>query len=191
MNFEDYLSENLNDPYLIPGTDVLRNKLEVIDPSELECSERLHTAGRLAELMIKPIKGNFDLKHLQRIHYAIFQDVYEWAGLLRNVGIGKNFTQFASAEYLESSASDIFDRLARENYLRGLSVRDFAKSAALYLSDVNALHPFRDGNGRAQREFFRDLALKAGYMLANGSFFMSYTRNRIRIFLLRFHCCPV
>jgi cell filamentation protein len=165
VNFEDCLPENMNDPYLIPGTDVLRNNLGLIDPSELECSERLHTAGRLVKLMIKPVNGNFDLKHLQRIHYAIFQDVYEWAGSLRSVDIVKGFTQFASAEYLESSAFDIFNRLAMENYLRGFSVKDFAKSAASYFSDVNALHPFREGNGRAQREFFRDLALKAGYIV--------------------------
>jgi len=131
----------------------------------LERRERLHATGRLVGLTIKPVRGSFDLVHLQRIHHAIFQDVYEWAGQLRSVDISKGFMRFASAAYLQEGATDIFGQLALDNYLRGLSEKEFAKSAASYLSDVNALHPFREGNGRAQREFFRELALKAGYAI--------------------------
>ncbi len=67
-------------PYLIPGTDVLENKLGIRDAKELERAERLLTAYRLVELATEPVTGNFDLLQFQRVHRAIFQDVYEWAG---------------------------------------------------------------------------------------------------------------
>ena len=165
MDSYDRRSADWDDPYFIPGTTVLNNKFGTADPQELERRERLHATGRLVGLTIKPVGGSFDLVHLQRIHHAIFQDVYEWAGQLRNVDISKGFMLFASAAYLQEGATDIFGRLAQDNHLRGLSEKEFAKSAASYLSDVNALHPFREGNGRAQREFFRELALKAGYAI--------------------------
>ena len=165
MDFYDRRLADGDDPYLIPGTNVLNNKLGTTDPQELEFCEGLYTAGRLVDLTLKPIQGDFDLVHLQRIHYAIFQDVYEWAGQLRNVDISKGFMRFGSAAYLQEGATDLFGQLALDNHLRGLSEKEFAKSAASYLSDVNALHPFREGNGRAQREFFRELAIKAGYTI--------------------------
>ena len=153
------------DPYLIPGTDVLENKLGIRDPRELERAERLLTADRLVELAREPVAGNFDLAHLQRIHRAIFQDVYEWAGDLREIDISKGAMRFATTSQLESSGAEIFRRLARNNHFQDLSHGDFVKSAADYLADVNALHPFREGNGRTQREFFRELAARAGFHL--------------------------
>ncbi len=153
------------DPYLIPGTDVLENKLGIRDLRELERAERLLTADRLVELAREPVAGKLDLAHLQRIHHAIFQDVYEWAGDLREINIAKGGMRFAMAGQLESSAADIFGRLARDNHLQGLQRSEFARSAAEFLGDVNALHPFREGNGRTQREFFRELAARAGFHL--------------------------
>ncbi len=154
-----------HDPYLIPGTDVLENKLGIRDAKELERAERLLTADRLVELAREPVTGNFDLAHLQRIHRAIFQDVYDWAGDLREINISKGGMRFAMTSQLESSAADIFGRLARDNHLQGLQQAEFARSAAEFLGDVNALHPFREGNGRTQREFFRELAARAGIHL--------------------------
>ncbi|MGP6191608.1 MAG: Fic/DOC family protein [Vulcanimicrobiaceae bacterium] len=109
--------------------------------------------------------GNFDLAHLQRIHRAIFQDVYDWAGDLREINISKGGMRFAMTSQLESSAAEIFGRLRHDNYLQGLQQSEFARSASEFLADVNALHPFREGNGRTQREFFRELAARAGLHL--------------------------
>jgi cell filamentation protein len=47
--------------------------------------------------------------------------------------------------------------------LRGNDSKVFCERAAYYLGEINALHPFREGNGRAQREFIRELALQAGF----------------------------
>lgn len=51
-------------------------------------------------------------------------------------------------------------------HLRGLSRDQFAQRLTHYYAEINAVHPFREGNGRAQRAFLRQLALDAGHTLA-------------------------
>jgi cell filamentation protein len=102
---------------------------------------------------------------LQAIHDAIFQDVYDWAGQLRTVDIGKGAGQFAHVAYLIPSATKLFSQLAQEQHLQGLALSQFAQRAAYYFGEVNALHPFREGNGRTQRMFFFLLAREDGFFL--------------------------
>ena len=56
-------------------------------------------------------------------------------------------------------------QLKDENYLSNLSKNELAERLAYYLSELNVLHPYREGNGRTTREFIRELALKNGYVL--------------------------
>ncbi|MDD7022679.1 MAG: Fic family protein [Aeromonadales bacterium] len=145
-----------------PGTDVLVNLLDERDPERLSRIERIFTAARIADLLKKPVRGNFDLEHLKRIHRCIFQDVYPWAGEIRTVDISKGF-RFCHAAYIEKEARRLFSRL-HERIEKG--VRDTGEAvelAAHALSEINAIHPFRDGNGRAQREFVREMLLKLGF----------------------------
>ena len=104
------------------------------------------------------------MNHLCAVHKHIFQDVYTWAGELRAVDIAKG-NLFCKVQFIEAVAKDIFLNLKKDRYLVGVSEMDFIKKAAYYFSEINALHPFREGNGRAQREFIRQLALHAGYKL--------------------------
>jgi cell filamentation protein len=108
-----------------------------------------------------PVTPTYDLHHLREIHRRIFGDIYDWAGQIRTVAIAKGAT-FCLPQYIESSAAVIFDDLRDENYLRGLDRDAFTGRLAHYLGEVNALHPFREGNGRAQRAFFGQLTLDAG-----------------------------
>ncbi|MBJ7988135.1 Fic family protein, partial [Bacillus cereus] len=87
-----------------PGTDVLKNKMDYQDHEQLKSFETVMTAVRIAELQKKPIVGNFDLKHLQEIHKYIFQDVYPFAGKLREENIAKGSFQFAHASFLKDQA---------------------------------------------------------------------------------------
>ena len=64
-----------------------------------------------------------------------------------------------------SSAADIFRALHGESCLRGLRRDVFGERLTYYLGEVNAVHPFREGNGRAQRAFFWQLADDAGFVL--------------------------
>jgi cell filamentation protein len=152
------------DPYVYPGTEVLRNKFNIRDAVELSEREANITAVAAAELAARPVHGDFDLPHLQAIHARLFGDIYPWAGQLRTVAIAKG-SLFCLPQHIESYAADTFGRLARDEMLRGRPLREFVDAAAGYLADINALHPFRDGNGRAQRAFIGQLAQQAGYTI--------------------------
>ncbi|SNX29206.1 cell filamentation protein [Polynucleobacter meluiroseus] len=154
-----------DDTYCYPGTDVLRNKAEITNAEDLDAYEGELSTLRSIEILENPIAGQFDLAHLQRIHLALFQDVYDWAGKIRTVDISRGNSRFANVRFIESAANDIFNKLARENWLRGLDVNALSKRLAHYLSEINALHPFREGNGRVQRIFISQLSQSAGYQL--------------------------
>jgi cell filamentation protein len=88
------------DPYVYPGTSILRNRWGVRDAAELARREATITAARLAELAERPIPGDFDLAHLQALHRHIFGDVYDWAGEIRSVAIAKD-DLFALPQHME------------------------------------------------------------------------------------------
>ena len=156
---------SVEDIYCYPSTSVLRNKLGLTDQDQLDQFEAEITALRLVELQENPIKGHFDLDHLKQFHLHIFQDVYDWAGEIRTVDISRGASRFAHAQFIESAAKTLFVNLKIENGLKGLSIDDFSLRAAHYLSEINVLHPFREGNGRAQRAFITQLCREAGYDL--------------------------
>lgn len=153
-----------NDPYSYPQTGVLINKLNIKSQKDLQLAESEYSANRLYQLRTTPIKGNFDLEHLKKIHKHIFQDIYKWAGEIRTVNIEKQ-DKFAASEQIESYANYIFKQLSKEGNLKGLQPDKFCNRAAHYMGEINAIHPFREGNGRTQREFIRELAANAGYEL--------------------------
>ena len=80
----------MRDPYLYPNTEVLKNKFGVMDNEKLNTIEAEYTSTRLKEIIENPIKGNFDLDHLCRMHDYIFQDLYDWAGQPRIINIEKS-----------------------------------------------------------------------------------------------------
>lgn len=154
-----------DDTYCYPGTNVLLNKAEITNAEDLDAYEGELSTLRSIEILENPIAGQFDLTHLQRIHLALFQDVYDWAGKIRTVDISRGNSRFANVRFIESAANDIFNRLARENWLKSLDADALSKRLAHYLSEINALHPFREGNGRVQRIFISQLSQSAGYQL--------------------------
>lgn len=154
-----------SDIYAYPGTTVLRNKLNIRDQSELDAFEADVTALRMLELLDTPVQGCFDLVHLCSIHHHVFQDVYEWAGQLRTVDISRGSSRFAHASLIEGYLGAGLSQLAHENWLRGLPPDRMAERLAHYMGEINATHPFREGNGRAQRLFCAQLAEQAGYFI--------------------------
>ena len=154
------------DPYVYPGTNVLRNLRDIRDPARLSKFEVDMTIRRLGELEHKPKPGTLDTPHLQAIHRYIFQDVYPWAGRFRKVNIARSGQfLFAVAEQVIPVLTTVFGELRKERYLAGAARQRFCNRAAHYLGELNAIHPFRDGNGRAQREFIRQLALRNSYRI--------------------------
>lgn len=148
--------------YCYPNSEVLKNKLNITDKNELFETETELTAIRLKELQYKPIKGNFDFKHLKEIHKYIFQDIYDWAGKERTVEIGKG-NLFCTTSCIQNYAESIFNKYYSQCYNAKDNFEDFIRIFADNYGDLNALHPFREGNGRAQREFARLICLECGY----------------------------
>jgi cell filamentation protein len=151
--------------YCYSDTDILINNLDIKDEDLLEEAEGLYSAQRLLELEASPIKGAFDFDHIKRIHHYIFQDIFPFAGEVREENISKGNTRFASVQFIEPCANDLFHKLKSENHLLGLSKKEFSGRAAFYMAELNMLHPFREGNGRTIREFLRNLALNCGFNL--------------------------
>ena len=155
-----------SDPYLYLATGVLKNRLGIIDAAALEATEADLVAARSQKLELRPLTGVFDLTHLQAIHRYLFGDVYEWAGQLRTVDISKGNNSFAHHAHIATAANAIFQQLANENHLAELAPTTFSNRAAYYLGELNALHPFREGNGRALRAFLSHLAKANDYEVA-------------------------
>ena len=150
------------DPYLDLDTGVLRNRLGIGDREELARAEAALTASRLYDLQRGHLPGRYDLEHLRSFHHVIFGDVYDWAGELRTVSIGRGGL-FCLPQHLVLFGEEAFGRLARADHLRGLSRDAFVGRLAELLAEINFLHPFREGNGRTQRAFVAQLARDAGY----------------------------
>ena len=161
----DELYEARNSIYCYPNSNVLINKLDLKDNEKLEKAEKMIVLAKLYDLRQKPIEGNFDKAHLIEIHIYLFGDLYPFAGQFRTENIAKDSFSFAEWEYIESELDRLLLKLKDENYLEGLNKEDVAKKLAYYMSELNVLHPFREGNGRTIREFIRELALKNGYVI--------------------------
>ncbi len=150
------------DPYLDLDHGLLRNLLGVTDAAELASVEAELTATRIVDLQHTDLPGGYDLDHLQEFHEYLFGDVYDWAGELRTVAIGKGVA-FCPPERLRADGGRIFACLAEAGYLRGLDRAAFVDALTVLFADLNGLHPFREGNGRTLRAFLTQLARAAGH----------------------------
>lgn len=157
-------SRGFDTKYCYENSNVLVNLQGIYEQEKLAAIERKATYLRVGQLEQTPCKGNLDYQHLKDIHKAIFQDIYEWAGKERIVDIAKS-NMFCRVMFINDMASDIFEKYQNENYLLGDTKEHISERLAFYLGEINALHPFREGNGRSQREFIRCAASVAGYQM--------------------------
>ncbi|MEJ0079364.1 MAG: Fic family protein [Alphaproteobacteria bacterium] len=91
--------------------------------------------------------------------------MYDWASELRTVEISKGQQQFQFRKFIETGMADVHGRLSRARFLKGRPAADFAAEAAVILGDINYIHPFREGNGRTQLQYLKQLAAGAGHIL--------------------------
>jgi cell filamentation protein len=155
----------VTDPYQWPGTSCLRNKIGIRDPAELAHVEARIVAVRDVQVARDPLPGEFNLQHLQGFHYFLFQDVYDWAGKCRTVDISRDEVPFCSWRFIDDEVSATLSHLAQDRWLIGLDRAEFIDRLAYHYGELNARHPFREGNGRTQRAFLRQLAAAAGWRL--------------------------
>ena len=152
------------DSYCYPGSTVLRNKLDIRDDSTLNDAEQQLSAVAAATIEFSP--PPYNLASLQKIHRTLFSDLYDWAGELRTVGISKQDTRFCQPDFMEKEAGKIFKGMASANWFEGMSRSDLIVAVADAYSDLNVVHPFREGNGRTQRILFEHLVMNAGFEIS-------------------------
>ena len=166
--------------YTLPDGQTLKDKLGATSCDALVVAETEYVQSRLIEIEIgQGPTGSFDAAHLKAIHRHLFQDVYEWAGHTRDeraaLSDGTTATEpflrkidgkpFMEGRFIGEALDGIARKLAHADYLRGLTRGEFANRAADAMIDLNAVHPFREGNGRTQRVFIEALAREAGHQL--------------------------
>ena len=149
-------NERDNDNYLLQ-----HNLLGIDSQEELEKAETLSFSLRAAALeqgafTIDP----FTVKGLRDLHFYLFQDIYPFAGEFRDVQLMKGNTRFCQVQFLESYAIDLFRELNEEPSWN--SLKEAANRLAYFKSELNMLHPFREGNGRTTRIYMRAYTLKRG-----------------------------
>lgn len=142
------------DPYVYPGTDILRNILGIQDRKRLDNAEADYVSLRLRELAENPLEGDYDIDHLTEMHKYIFQDIYEWAGKIRTVNIEKEEPALGglSIEYsdktkIEGDLSEALKKMVSRSWA-SLSSDDKVKYFSEDLAAVWKVHGFREGNTR-------------------------------------------
>lgn len=149
-----------DDPYAYKGTTILKNKLGLRDAAQLEAFELEMTTLRAREPLPR---GKLDAIHYRRVHRHLFQDVYSWAGKYRTVRTAKDGSPFCYPEYIDGEMTKLFATLPAA--LGADDSNHFIAEAARFLSELNAIHPFREGNGRSQLAFMDMLGSDAGFPL--------------------------
>lgn len=150
--------------YTDPTTGILRNLLGITDIDTLVFVESGVTIKRSKELATKSLKIKDSLS-LLAIHQYLFQDIYAWAGKKRTVEISKGGKQFFPLSHFDTAFRHIDNLISEYRLIAKRDRQALAHKLAEILDSVNFLHPFREGNGRAQREFLRHLALEKGLTL--------------------------
>lgn len=150
------------DPYLYPGTRVLRNKFGIRDAAALERAELRINREQAGRLVPDP---RLSAEGFKAIHRHLFGQVYAWAGETRTVSLAKGDAYFGPPQFVETELARRFRILAAEDNLCGLDTDRFAERSAEHVSELNAIHPFREGNGRTTRMFLEILARQAGHEL--------------------------
>ncbi|MFC5861787.1 Fic/DOC family protein [Acidicapsa dinghuensis] len=148
MNIEGY--DAFDDPYCYPGTTVLKNLLNIQDQDTLDAFEIEISTLRAEEPLPE---GIFDTVHYRAVHHHLFQDVYDWAGQYRTVRTSKGGNFFCYQEYIPAQMDALFQGLRGGEAFVELTSSAFLQEIARFLGELNAIHPFREGNGRSQMAF--------------------------------------
>ena len=163
------VSSYIRSEHLDAGAEGLVNYFGIKDKPSLRRVDKMISSLRTAELLHAPIDMPFTFDYLKAIHSHLFGDIYPSAGMIRR-SLSSKHTEFCQPEYIESQAGILFSKLRDDHYLSRIDdVDDFVNELAYYMGEMEALHPFMDGNGRATRFFFNSLALAAGYEIGWGS----------------------
>lgn len=149
--------------YCYPDSDVLVNKFNIRDKTELKTVEEKFVAVKQLVLLQTPLRGRFTKTHLINIHKFLFEDVYTFAGKIRKEQISKGDTLFYAPDTIDRELKRVFARIHKENLLAETDKNKQIQNLSWVMTELNIIHPFREGNGRSVRELIRCMALVYGY----------------------------
>lgn len=152
---------------------VLRNKLGIKDQESLSKAERMITSYKLAKLYLDPGEQTFDVKHYLSIHKFLFEDIYYFAGEIRTENIAKRIP-FCVPDFIFSELTRVLKN-ARDNIYKIDSRDKLLRFIVELYAEIDIIHPFREGNGRVEREFIRQLMeyiCKVNYL---ENYYLDYT----------------
>lgn len=147
--------------YCYPNLDILKNKFDIKDVQILQQAELELT--EYASTLIEYADPPYDLEYMKHIHFQLFEDLYSWAGELRQVDISKGDTRFCTFSRIEIEANKLFKNFQQQDYFQGLTKQELIPKIADFYCELNVIHPFREGNGRTQRILFEHLLAHCGY----------------------------
>lgn len=154
--------EVLNSKYTYKNTNVLKNKLGIKNEKELKNADTNIVTKKLQEIKLRKFKRTYDEKHFKFIHKFLFEELYEFAGKYREENILKENFRFSQFEYIDENIKKILKKIDLEK-LKSENFEKQIEDVSEIMTDLNVLHPFREGNGRAIREFIRELLEDMGY----------------------------
>lgn len=168
------LDDVLNyDSKYIDENNVLKNKINATTLIELEKQERIITNYKLAELYMRENNGNFDVQHYLNIHKFLFEDIYDFAGEIRSENIAKTIP-FCLPNLIYSNLKNTLENAKRDS-LRITNEEELIEFLADYYAQIDIIHPFREGNGRCEREFFRQYVLEINKKINFGEYELDYS----------------
>lgn len=152
----------INSRYTYENSSVLKNKLNITTEEKLKEYETKMVALKLASIDKADFKRTYDEEHLKAIHKYLFEDVYDFAGQYRLENITKDNFIFSQYQYIDENIKEVFKKTNIQS-LEDLPFEELIIKLSDFMTDLNVLHPFREGNGRATREFIREFLDKLGF----------------------------
>ncbi len=149
-----YIDFNEDNIYCYENTELLKNKLNIKEKQLLNDVERGYTTFKLSKLHLEDPSDVFDIKFYLGLHEYLFGDIYDFAGKIRTVNISKNSIPFCRPEYIYKYLNYTLLEM-NSNVHKIKNEDDLLNFLSYYYGELDIIHPFREGNGRVQREFFR------------------------------------
>jgi cell filamentation protein len=154
----------INSKYTYKGTDILKNKLDIKDEKLLKEYETRIVAFKIATISTLTLPMTYNPDRLKFIHKYLFEDIFYFAGEYRQENITKGNFRFSEYEYIEDNIKQIFEKINIEE-MKKMPFSDFIKILSYIMTELNVLHPFREGNGRTIRELIREICFDCGYVI--------------------------
>ncbi len=150
--------------YTYKGTDILRNKLNIQDEALLKEYETRIVAFKIATISSIKLPKGYTPERLKFINKYLFEEVYDFAGKYREENITKENFRFSEFQYIEENINRIFKSIDTEQ-MKKMTFTKFVEQISYIMTELNVLHPFREGNGRTIRELVREICFDCGYTI--------------------------